>query len=105
MKYTYTVEVNYLGQWGKTISDSRDFCLGYLNRVQYESPRLAHRMLRSDGKVIYALEAADDVAIGQIASYPTPEQYEAAAARAIAQAKRIREQQARHDASREKRIS
>jgi hypothetical protein len=97
MKYTYRLESLYLGEWRIIVRDTRDFCLGYLTACQYNAPRNAMRLLRSDGKVVAERHAATEVSVGQVASYPTPEQYEAAAARAIEQAARIRkidEQQA-----------
>lgn len=95
MKYSYTVQSFYCGQWLSIVRDeTRDFCLGYLSAKKHQAPRLAHQLVRSDGQVIDVLPAAEDVEIGQIAGWPTPEQYEAAAQRAFDQAARIREQAA-----------
>ena len=92
-KYSYSVETCYLEKWIKLFNGSRDFCEGYLHRAYDDRPRLAKRIMRSDGKVMVELKADDDVCIGMIAGWPTPEQYEYAAQRALDQAARIRKQQ------------
>lgn len=100
MKYTYAIETYYLDKWAVIVRDTRDFCLGYLARVTDYSPRNAYRLVRSDGKVTHESPACAEVSVGQVAGYPTPEQYESAAKRALAQAAAIRERQAREDARR-----
>ncbi len=102
MKYTYSLETFYLDKWVKLFSDTRDFCLGYLVSIRNYSPRLAHRIIRSDGKVMHDAPAVTEVSVGMIASYPTPEQYEFAAAEALKKAAAIRERTARQDAQRTK---
>jgi hypothetical protein len=89
-KYTYKVEVQTDGKWVYILDGSKDFCMGYLTRTVEYSPRLAMRVIRSDGKVIDSIEKSDEVQIGMVASWPTPEQYEAAARRALAAAEEIR---------------
>lgn len=101
MKYTYSVEAFFIDKWVKLLTDTRDFCSGYITACQYDSPRNAYRLMRSDGKVIAELKAATEVCIGMVAGWPAPEQYEAAAKRALDQAARIREQTAKNDARRE----
>lgn len=64
--------------------------MGWLSHAQYDYPRNAKRMVRSDGKLMHEIKANDEVSIGMIASYPTPEQYERAANVALAKAARIR---------------
>jgi hypothetical protein len=59
--------------------------------------------MRSDGKVVQELSSNPDVGIGQVAGWPTPAQYEAAAQKALAQAARIREQTAKQEAMRAER--
>jgi len=98
MKYQYRLESFFLERWVELFSESRDFCLGYMNARRYDAPRNAYRLMRSDGKVVHEMTAETEVSIGQIAGYPTPEQYESAAKRACEQANRIRELQARKDA-------
>ncbi len=58
------------------------------------------RLVRSDGKIVHEIKADADVNVGMIASWPTPEQYEAAAESALKQAARIREQAARKEETR-----
>lgn len=105
MKYTYFVETHYLGAWINLFSDTRDFCLGYLSAVRDRAPRNAFRLVRSDGKTVHDMPAVEDVAIGQVAGWPTPEQYEAAAKRALDQAARIRDQVAKQEAMRAARLA
>ena len=85
-KYTYSVESFFEGKWVKLFSETRDYCAGYINHAQYEHPRPTIRITRNDGKIIHEIKSDPDVSIGMIASWPTPEQYEAAAARALEQA-------------------
>lgn len=105
MKHTYAVEAICLEKWVKLFTDTRDFCAGYLTHAQYDHPRNALRIIRSDGKVMHELKADDEVSVGMIASYPTPAQYEHAAKIALEKAAWIREQEARHEERRMARIS
>jgi hypothetical protein len=106
MKHTYSVEALHCERWGKLFgSETRDFCAGYLSHAQYCHPRLAHRIVRSDGKVVHEMKADSEVHIGMVASWPTPEQYEEAAKRALEQAARIREQAAKQEERRLARVS
>lgn len=100
MKHTYTVQSHYMGQWIDIVRDTRDFCAGFLHARKDYAPRNAYRVMRSDGKVIAESPAFDDVSVGQVAGWPTPEQYEAAAKRAMDQAARIRDQTAKQEAMR-----
>lgn len=93
-KYRYKVEVQTGDQWIYIVDASRDFCMGYMTRAAEYSPRLAMRVIRHDGKVIGSIEKSDDVQIGMVASWPRPEQYEAAARRALATAEQIRKTEA-----------
>jgi hypothetical protein len=91
----YRIESYYLGQWCK-IADyvTRQFAQGVLWATQNDAPRLAYRVVRiEDGKVIDERPANDEVSVGMIAGFPTAEQYERAAERALAKAKAIRERQ------------
>lgn len=105
MKYTYTVQSYYLGEWIDIVRDTRDFCAGFLHARKDYAPRNAYRVRRSDGKVIAESPASDDVSVGQVAGWPTPEQYEAAAKRAMDQAARIRGQAAEQEAKRAARMA
>lgn len=91
MKHTYHIETFAIGKWLKIVQHSLQYCQGYLDARKEYSPRLAYRLMRSDGKVVEELEARDDLSIGQVAGWPTAEQYEAAAAKALERAKAIRE--------------
>ena len=93
--HTYKLESNYLGEWRKLKEGSLQYLQGYLDARKDASPRLAYRLVRSDGKVMEEVAAREDVSIGMVAGWPTAEQYEAAAERALAKAKVIREQEAR----------
>ncbi len=91
-KYTYSLECPYSEKWNKfTTYASRDFCYGYLSAMRGQAPRLNIRMVRSDGKIMDEIEAYDDVNIGQIAGWPTAEQYERAGNEALQRARIIRE--------------
>lgn len=106
MKYSYSVESFYLGRWCVLFHcETKDFCAGYLSHAQYCHPRNAMRIIRSDGKIVHEMRADADVNIGMIASWPTPEQYEAAAESALKHAARIREQDAKKEERRLARIS
>lgn len=89
-KHSYTVETYYLDKWLRLFEESRDFCLGYVQAKRDYAPRNAYRVVRSDGKIILELKADPNVALGMIAGWPSAEQYEAAAARALACAAEIR---------------
>lgn len=94
-----------LEKWVKLFTDTRDFCAGYLTHAQYDHPRNALRIMRSDGKVMHELKVDDEVRVGMIAGWPTPSQYEHAAKVALEKAARIREQDARQEERRIARIS
>lgn len=94
MKYTYSVETFYLNQWVALIKDEqRGFAHGYFfgRKDTVIGPRLECRFIRSDGKVIDSYPATNDVSLGMIAGFPSPEQYEQAAEKALKTAKQIRE--------------
>jgi len=97
MKHTYSIETFFLDKWIRLFTETSDFCSGYMSHAQYYAPRNAMRIMRGDGKVVAEHDARDDVNIGMIASWPSPEQYESAAAAANAQALRIRKQSAKHE--------
>ena len=98
-KYTYSVESLWRDEWCKIFSYStRDYCDGYLDATRYESPRNAFRVVRSDGKVVREISPNDEAALGMIAGWPTPEQYERAAAVALERAAKIRDRMAREEA-------
>lgn len=92
MKHTYSIGRLYNGEWYSLIKEEYlQYCLGWLDRAQDQSPRPAYRLVRSDGKVVKLMPEREDVSIGQVAGFPTAEQYEAAAQRALEKAAAIRE--------------
>ena len=82
---------------------TRDYCQGYLDALRGSYPRENVRLVRSDGKVMDELQAYSEVAIGQVAGFPTPEQYEQAAQRALLRAAEIRQRSERDEERREAR--
>jgi hypothetical protein len=91
----YRIESYYRNEWYK-IADyvTRQWAQGVLWATHHDAPRLAYRVVRiEDGKVTDERPANDEVSIGMIAGFPTAEQYELAAARALAKAKAIRERE------------
>ena len=92
-KYTYAVEAEHRpGQWLVIFdNETRDFCVGYfLGARTLTPPRLAKRVVRSDGEIVEISPAEGRVGLGQVVGHPTPEQYERAAARALETAKKLR---------------
>lgn len=91
MKHTYHLESFAISQWLKILEGrSLQYCQGFLDARCDYAPRTAYRLVRSDGKIMEEVEARDDVVIGQIAGWPTAEQYENAANKALERAKAIR---------------
>jgi len=99
-KHTYTIETNCEGQWLKILSGSLQYLQGFLDARKDYAPRLAHRLLRSDGRIVEEIPANDDVSIGMIAGWPTAAQYERAADKAMDRAKAIRENETRESGNR-----
>ena len=94
-KYTYSIE-GWTGREWFTLGGCRDvpmqWALGFLfGRREVCGPTLTLRVMRSDGREVLAEEGKEDVGIGMVAGWPSPEQYERAAERALAKAKRLRE--------------
>lgn len=91
-KLGYRIETLYEGKWVSIInSEQLGFCRGWLHARADCSPRPWFRLLRnSDGEILHQLTARSDVSVGQVAGWPTAEQHEAAAARALAKAAAIR---------------
>lgn len=93
MKYDFHIETFAIGKWLRIVTGSREYCRGYMSaRLDY-SPRLAYRIVRSDGLQLDHWPEKADVSIGQIAGWPSSEQYVAAAEKALATAIFIREQE------------
>jgi hypothetical protein len=106
VKHTYTIETLLGDKWMPLIKgEFLQYCLGWLDRAQDQSPRPAYRLVRSDGRILKLLTEREDISIGQVAGFPTAEQYEAAAQRALEKAAVIREnekQQLERSAARRK---
>jgi hypothetical protein len=86
-----------LGKWNAFKRGSRHYCDGYMDAIRGQMPRSHLRLVRSDGKVMDEVLPHDDVGIGMVAGWPSAQQYEAAAERALKRAKKIREQKSRHN--------
>ena len=101
-KYTYAVEVQWLEGWRPIIdAETRDFCLGYLaSHRQHPGPRVAVRVVRSDGNVLDTASAEERASLGMVAGFPSAAQYERAAERALASAAVIRERERAAEARR-----
>lgn len=95
MKYEYHLECFTIGKWLNILIGSREFLRGFLHARRDYRPRLAYRLIRNDGLIIESCDALDDVSVGQIAGFPTAEQYEAAANKAMERVSAIREQEAK----------
>lgn len=88
---SYHIESNYCDKWLKIMDGGLSFLRGFLFARKDASPRLAYRIMRNDGKIMDEICSKEDVSVGQVAGWPTAEQYEHAAARALEKAKFIRE--------------
>lgn len=93
--HTYTLETYHVDRWMRILTGTLQYLQGYLDARKDYAPRPAYRLMRSDGRVMEQIDAREDVSIGQVAGWPTAEQYEAAAAKAMDRAKAIRENDAR----------
>lgn len=96
----YTVEVLRDERWVPITSGARSYCMGFFDARLQLAPRLAMRVARTglqgERKVLAHAPAKDTVSIGQIAGSPTAEQYEDAAAKALAAAQHIRSRASSH---------
>lgn len=91
-KYSYTIEVqDESGTWFKTFGEvGLEYGRGYLRHSQESpGPRLALRLVRSDGRVMCETNALSEASIGMVAGWPTAEQYRRAAERCLRAAERI----------------
>ena len=89
-KYTYKVEIYFDQKWVTIITRGKEYCQGWLDLYKDHAPRNPARLIRDDGKVLEEVNGKDDVDIGMIAGWPTPEQYERAAEEALKKAENIR---------------
>ena len=94
-RYTYSIEGYFGGKWVGLVFDAKGYCQGWMGRQrEAPGPRLAYRLVRSDGKVLDEAPAVDRVSIGLVAGFPTAEQYEQAGIVALERARLIREREA-----------
>ena len=92
MKYEYHLECWHLEKWLRFKSHlGLQYAQGWLDARKEMSPRLHTRLVRSDGKIMEEIPERKEVSIGQVAGWPTAEQYERAAAEALERARVIRE--------------
>lgn len=90
-RYTYETQVFSVSTWVTVASGSRGYCTGFFHaHAEHPSPRLASRLVRSDGVVLDERKASEGAALGMVAGFPSPEQYERAAAKAQASADLLR---------------
>ena len=78
------------GQWHTIKDGNLHYLQGYFDAIANQSPRLAHQIVSPKGKVLDEMPERTDVSIGMVAGWPTAEQYEAAAKRALEKAASIR---------------
>jgi len=97
MKYEYYIETYFNQGWVKIITGSRDFCEGWLSARMDISPRPCFQLVRSDGRTMRIIDPKYDVSIGQVAGFPTAEQYERAAREAMGRARAIRDRETRNN--------
>lgn len=93
MSSLYSVVAQHGDRWVKVCDGSCNYCDGWLDARVLQRPHLAMRLIRPDGTLMRDIQQRDDVSIGQVAGFPAPEQYEAAANKALQLAKAVRERQ------------
>lgn len=92
MKHVYSIQVQLEdGSWrdlhGLSMQQ-RSYLAGYLACVRSSpGPRLAHRLVRDDGREVDSTPAVEQVSIGMVAGWPTADQYQAAADTALERAR------------------
>ena len=96
-KYTYRVEYFQGNDW-EVMYLYRDvpktWAEGWLaHHRDAPGPRLALRLVRSDGKVIDEVREKEDVSLGMVAGWPSWEQYVAASIRALDKAAQVSSRQ------------
>ena len=93
MKYQYYIECPLFDGWNRFTEGTRHYCDGYMDAMRGQAPRLHLRLARSDGKIMDEVLPYDEVNIGQIAGWPTAEQYERAGNEALERGRKVRERQ------------
>lgn len=84
-------------EWMVAKKGSKQYCLGYFDAAQNEYPRPAMRVTKDDGTIVTVSGQQDDVSVGQIAGWVTPEQLELAGNRALHKARIIREKREKEE--------
>jgi hypothetical protein len=93
----YRVQVLRDEKWVTVFQESnRAYCEGYLERVRSEIDLRNEWQLydTKTNRALLTVTARNEMGLGQIAGWPTAEQYEQAAERALKNAKIIREREA-----------
>jgi hypothetical protein len=96
-KYNYKIETPFNGRMVKILEGSKQWCEGWMRRNRDIAPRIAVRLVRSDGRVVDEDPGKDAVNIGLVAGMPTAEQYERAGKEALRKAEEIREWEKRQE--------
>lgn len=87
----WSVQVFGFGKWRQLFTERQAWAEGYIaHHRDAHGPKIAMRIIDAHGQVRAEVEAVEDVSIGMIAGWPTAEQYELAAERALAKARAIR---------------
>lgn len=95
-KYRYNLEAqDESGTWFRLFGEvGLEYGRGYLGHSRESpGPRLALRIVRSDGRIMEETSALSEASIGMVAGWPTAEQYRRAAERCIRAAERIEERE------------
>ena len=85
MRYAYWIEVQDGDQWVRLFGGvGLEWGRGYLAHQRHApSPRLALRLVRSDGRVMDEAPGIEEASIGMVAGWPTADQYRRAAERCL----------------------
>lgn len=94
-KYGYSIQYWWeeRQEWVTHVKgEGLEFCRGYVHHQRCApGPRLACRLVRSDGRIMEEVNGLTEAGIGMVAGWPSAEQYRRAADRCIRQAERIEE--------------
>lgn len=98
MGYEYHLECRNAEKWIRFKSHlSLQYAKGWIDSRKEMSPRPSIRLVRSDGRIVDEISEINEVLVGQVAGFPTAEQYEQAASLALKRAKAIREANTRNN--------
>lgn len=89
-KSMHKLQVLLNGQWMTIKQGNLGYLQGYFDAMANQSPRVAHQIVSPKGKVLDEMPERTEVSIGQVSGWPTAEQYEAAAKRALEKAEALR---------------